>query len=231
MKIFIDSANLNEIREAHSWGAVNGVTTNPTLIAKENRDFRELVLGICAIIDGPISIEVVSSKAEEIVPEAEELARIHRNIVVKIPVTKEGLKATKILATKGVKVNMTLVFSPTQALFAAKAGATFASPFIGRLDDITLHGMDLIQDIVTIYRNYSYKTEIIVASVRNPLHVVEAARMGAHIATVPFSVIENLVRHPLTDSGVERFMNDWKRVPKRAPAQAENHAPAPPQQP
>jgi transaldolase len=215
MKFFIDTANVKEIREAASLGVVDGVTTNPSLVAKEGRDFREVISEICSIVDGPISAEAVSLTANEMVAEAEGLAKIHQNIVVKLPMTKDGLKATKVLADKGIRVNMTLVFSPTQALLAAKVGAAYVSPFVGRLDDISQYGMDLVRQIVTIYDNYGYKTEVIVASVRNPLHVVDAALAGAHIATIPFGVIDQLVKHPLTDIGIEKFLADWKKLQKK----------------
>ena len=215
MKIFIDTANLDEIREAKKWGAVDGVTTNPTLISRENCDFRDLLKDICQIVDGPISAEVVGLDCESMVREAKELSKIHKNIVVKIPITKEGLKATKILTTEGIKTNLTLCFSPIQALFAAKAGATFVSPFIGRLDDISHVGMNLVREIKIIYDNYNYKTQIIVASIRHPIHVLDAAMVGADIATIPFKVIESLIKHPLTDIGIERFLKDWEKVPKR----------------
>ncbi|MEW6687117.1 MAG: fructose-6-phosphate aldolase [Candidatus Edwardsbacteria bacterium] len=215
MRIFIDTADVNEIREANSWGIIDGVTTNPTLVAKTGREFREVVEEICQIVDGPISAEVVSQEAEGMVKEAEELARIHKNITIKIPMGAEGLKAVKILAPKGIKTNVTLVFSANQALLAAKAGATFISPFIGRLDDISHFGMDIIQDIVTIFENYGFKTQVIVASVRNPLHVLDAAKIGAHIATVPFNVLKQMLGHPLTDIGIKRFLEDWAKVPKK----------------
>ncbi|MEM3493071.1 MAG: fructose-6-phosphate aldolase [Thermoplasmata archaeon] len=215
MKIFLDTANVKEIREANSWGIIDGVTTNPSLIAKEGRDFREVVEEIAAIVDGPISAEVVSLNAEGMVAEGRELAKIHKNINIKIPMCVEGLKATKALAREGIKVNMTLVFSPNQALLAAKAGAAFVSPFVGRLDDVGHDGMRMIPDIVEIYRNYNFKTEIIVASVRHPIHVYQAALAGAHIATVPFSVLEKMVKHPLTDIGIDRFLKDWEKVPKK----------------
>lgn len=215
IKLFIDTANIAEIRDAHALGIVDGVTTNPSLIAREGRDFVEVVKEICAIVDGPISAEVVSLKAADMVPEARALAKIHSNIVIKIPLTAEGLKATKELAGLGIRTNVTLCFSPTQALLAAKAGASFISPFIGRLDDISQVGMTLIADIRTIYRNYGFKTEIIVASVRNPLHILDAAKLGADIATVPYKVLMQLVKHPLTDIGIERFLKDWQNVPKK----------------
>jgi transaldolase len=215
MKFFIDTANVKEIREAASLGVVDGVTTNPSLVAKEGRDFKEVINEICSIVDGPISAEAVSLKADEMVPEAEALARIHKNIVVKLPMTKDGMKATKVLAKKGIRVNMTLVFSPMQALLAAKVGAAYVSPFVGRLDDISHYGMDLVRQVVAIYENYGYPTEVIVASVRNPLHVVDAALAGAHIATIPFSVIDQLVKHSLTDIGIEKFLADWKKLEKK----------------
>jgi transaldolase len=215
MKFFIDTANVKEIREAASFGVVDGVTTNPSLIAKEGRDFKQVIAEICEIVDGPISAEAVSLEADKMVVEGLELAKIHKNIVVKLPMTKDGLKATKVLADKGVRVNMTLVFSASQALLAAKVGAAYVSPFVGRLDDISHYGMDLVEQIVTIYDNYGYPTEVIVASVRNPLHVVDAAMAGAHIATIPFNVIDQLVKHPLTDIGIEKFLADWKKLEKK----------------
>ncbi len=215
MKFFIDTANVKEIREAASLGVVDGVTTNPSLVAKEGRDFKQVIAEICSIVDGPISAEAVSLEADKMVAEGEALAAIHKNIVVKLPMTKEGLKATKVLARKGIRVNMTLVFSPSQALLAAKVGAAYVSPFVGRLDDISQVGMDLVRDIMEIYENYGFKTEVIVASIRNPLHVVDAALAGAHIATIPFSVIDQLVKHPLTDIGIEKFLADWKKLEKK----------------
>jgi len=212
MKFFIDTENVNEIREAASLGVVDGVTTNPSLVAKEGRDFRQVIEEICSIVDGPVSAEAVSLEADRMVEEGEGLAKIHKNVVVKLPMTRDGLKATRVLAGKGIRVNMTLVFSPSQALLAAKVGAAFVSPFVGRLDDISHEGMDLVRRIVAIYENYGYDTEIIVASVRNPLHVVDAALAGAHIATIPFSVIDQLVKHPLTDIGIEKFLADWKKL-------------------
>lgn len=214
MKLFIDTANINEIREANSLGVIDGVTTNPTLIAREGRNFVSVVREICGIVDGPISAEVISLKSTEMVSEARSLAQIHKNIVIKIPVIPEGLKATKILSREGIKTNLTLCFSPTQALLAAKAGATYISPFIGRLDDISTTGMTLIRDIKTIFVNYGLKTEIIVASVRHPLHVLEAAKIGADIATVPYGVLMALIKHPLTDIGIDKFLKDWQNVPK-----------------
>lgn len=215
MKFFIDTANVNEIKKAWDVGVIDGVTTNPSLISKENRNPVELFKEICSIVDGPVSAEAVSMKAEEMFNEAEELSRIHKNIVVKIPMTEEGLKAVKRLSNKGIKTNVTLVFSPGQALLAAKAGATYASPFVGRLDDIGHTGMDLIRDMIEIFDNYTFKTEVIVASIRNPLHVIEAAKIGAHVATIPYSVITQLIKHPLTDIGIERFLKDWEKVPGR----------------
>lgn len=216
MKFFIDTANLDEIKEAASIGILDGVTTNPTLLAKEKGkgDFRTILKTICEVVDGPVSGEVVATEAEGMVKEAEDLAKIHQNIVVKIPMCQEGLKAIKILDSKGIRTNCTLIFSPVQALLAAKAGASFVSPFVGRLDDASHVGMDLVEDIVTIFENYDITTEIIVASVRNPLHVVEAATMGADIATIPFKVIQQLIKHPLTDVGMKRFLEDWKKVDK-----------------
>ncbi len=215
MKFFIDTANVKEIREAASLGVVDGVTTNPSLVAKEGRDFRQVIEEICSIVDGPISAEAVSLEADKMVAEGAELAKIHKNIAVKLPMTKDGLKATKVLAEKGIKVNMTLVFSPMQALLAAKVGAAYVSPFAGRLDDISHYGIDLVRQIVTIYDNYGYETEVIVASIRNPLHVVDAALAGAHIATIPFGVIDQLVKHPLTDIGIDKFLADWKKLEKK----------------
>jgi transaldolase len=214
MKFFIDTANVKEIREAASLGVVDGVTTNPTLVSKEGRDFKQVITEICSIVDGPISAEAVSLEADKMVVEGTDLAKIHKNIVVKLPMTKEGLKATKILAGKGIRVNMTLVFSPAQALLAAKVGAAYVSPFVGRLDDISHDGMDLVRQVMTIFDNYGYQTEVIVASVRHPLHVVDAALAGAHIATIPFSVIDQIVKHPLTDIGIEKFLADWKKLEK-----------------
>jgi len=214
MKFFIDTANTKEIREAWELGVIDGVTTNPSLISKEKRNAVELLREVCEIVDGPVSAEVVALDAEGMVKEAQELAKIHKNIVVKIPMTKDGLKAVKKLSQLQIRTNVTLIFSPNQALLAAKAGATFVSPFVGRLDDITHYGMDLVGQILEIYDNYAFDTEVIVASIRNPLHVLDAARMGAHIATIPFSVIEQLSRHPLTDIGIEKFLKDWEKVPK-----------------
>jgi len=212
MKFFIDTANVDQIKRANDMGVLDGVTTNPTLAAREGREFRELIKEICGIVRGPVSAEVISPEAEGMVKEAGELSRIADNIVIKIPVCLEGLKATKRLSAEGIKVNMTLIFSPSQGLLAAKAGAAYASPFVGRLDDNSHNGMDLVEQLVAIYQNYGYDTEIIVVSIRNPGHVVQAALMGAHIATIPFKVIEQLVKHPLTDIGIERFLADWKTL-------------------
>lgn len=214
MKFFIDTANTKEIREAWELGVIDGVTTNPSLISKENKRPVKLLREICEIVDGPVSAEAVSLDAGEMIKEAKKLAEIHENIVVKIPMTTDGLKATKTLTDLKIKTNVTLIFSPNQALLAAKAGATYVSPFVGRLDDISHYGMELVSRILEIYDNYGFATEIIVASIRNPLHVLDAARMGAHIATIPFKVIEQLSKHPLTDIGIEKFLADWERVPK-----------------
>jgi len=214
MKFFIDTANITEIREAWDIGVIDGVTTNPSLISKEKKEPIKLLNEICAIVDGPVSAEVVSLDAAGMVKEAKTLARIHKNIVVKIPMTTEGLKATKKLTGLKIKTNVTLVFSANQALLAAKAGATYVSPFVGRIDDISSYGMELVSQILEIYENYGFETEIIVASIRNPVHVLDAARMGAHVATIPFKVIEQLSKHPLTDIGMEKFLADWEKVPK-----------------
>ena len=210
MKIFLDTANIDEIKEGASWGIVDGVTTNPSLIAKEKRDFKQVVKEICDIVDGPISAEVISEDSEGMISEAKELVKIHKNIVIKIPMTVEGLKAVSKLSKEGIKTNVTLIFSPNQALLAAKAGATYVSPFLGRLDDVGSEGMDLVRTIVEIFFNYDYDTEVIAASIRHPLHVVDAALAGAHIATIPMKVLQQMVKHPLTDKGIESFMNDWK---------------------
>lgn len=215
MKIFLDTANVDHIREANALGIVDGVTTNPSLIAKEGRDFGEVVHEICSIVDGPISAEAVSLEADGMMAEAESLIKIHRNIVVKVPMTGEGLKAVRRCAEKGIRTNVTLVFSASQALLAAKAGASYVSPFVGRLDDISHVGMDLVEQAVTMLENYAYETEVIVASIRNPLHFVEAAMMGAHIATVPYNVLMQLVKHPLTDIGIKKFLADWEKVPRK----------------
>jgi len=214
MKFFIDTANIDEIKEANDMGMVDGVTTNPSLIAKEGRDFEEIIKEICEIVDGPISAEVVSTDTEGMLEEARKLSKIHNNIVVKIPMLVDGLKATRKLTEEGIKTNVTLVFSPLQALMAAKAGATYVSPFIGRLDDISQEGLLLVEQIVEIYSNYAFDTEIIVASIRNPLHVVESALMGADIATIPFNVLSKLAAHPLTDKGLKAFLDDWNKAKK-----------------
>jgi transaldolase len=214
MKFFIDTANIDEIKEAHSMGMVDGVTTNPSLIAKEDRDFEEIIKEICQLVDGPISAEVISIDTQGMIKEARDLAKIHDNIVVKIPMTVDGLKATRQLLEEGIKTNVTLVFSPLQALMAAKAGATYVSPFIGRLDDLSQEGLLLVEQIVEIYSNYAFDTEIIVASVRNPLHVLESALMGADIATIPFSVLGKLAAHPMTDKGLKAFLDDWEKTKK-----------------
>ena len=211
MKFFIDTANIDEIKEAHSMGMVDGVTTNPSLIAKEGRDFEEIIKEICEIVDGPISAEVISLDTEGMLKEARHLAKIHNNIVVKIPMTVDGLKATRRLTEEEIKTNVTLVFSPLQALMAAKAGATYVSPFVGRLDDVSQEGLLLVEQIVEIYSNYAFDTEIIVASVRNPLHVLDSALIGADIATIPFNVLGKLAAHPLTEKGLKAFLDDWKK--------------------
>jgi len=211
MKFFIDTANIDEIKKANALGMVDGVTTNPSLVAKEGREFKGLIKEICDIVDGPVSAEVVSMDAEGMVKEARELANLADNIVVKIPMLEEGLKAVKILAQEGINTNVTLCFSAIQALMAAKAGAAYISPFVGRLDDIGHVGMELVEEIITIYDNYGFETEVIVASIRNPIHVLDAALMGADIATIPFKVIQQLTKHPLTDIGVEKFLADWKK--------------------
>jgi len=212
MKFFIDTANINEIKEAASLGVLDGVTTNPSLVAKEGKDFRELLDEIVKIVDGPISAEVITTDSEGMLKEARELAAIHKNIVVKIPLIKEGLKAVKTLSGEGINTNVTLCFSPSQALLAAKAGATYVSPFVGRLDDISTSGMELISQIVQIYGNYNYQTEVLVASIRHPLHLVEAALMGADVCTIPFAVINKLFNHPLTDIGIDKFLSDWEKL-------------------
>lgn len=216
MKFFIDTANLDEIREAKDLGIIDGVTTNPSLVAKEGcqsrEDFKKLIHEICEVVQGPVSAEVVSTDVDGMVKEAKELAEIHEHVVIKIPMITDGLKATRRLAEEGIKTNVTLVFSPLQALLAAKAGATYVSPFVGRLDDISQIGMELIAQILEIYQNYIFETEILVASIRNPLHVLEAAQMGADVATIPLKVIEQLAKHPLTDIGMKKFLDDWKRV-------------------
>ena len=214
MKFFIDTADVNEIREAHTLGLVDGVTTNPSLIAKSGRKFKDVIKEITAIVDGPISAEVISLDAEGMVKEAKDLVKIHKNIVIKLPMTPEGLKACKALTAKGIKTNVTLIFTPMQALLAAKAGATYVSPFVGRLDDISQDGMGIIEEIRTIFDNYGYTSEIIVASIRNPIHVLNSALIGADICTIPYSVMLQLSKHPLTDAGIKNFLEDWEKVPK-----------------
>ncbi len=214
MKFFIDTANIAEIKEAASMGMVDGVTTNPSLIAREGRDFKEIITEISQIIDGPISAEVISLEYAGMVEEARELVKIHENIVIKIPMTTEGLKATRTLTDEGIKTNVTLIFSPLQALMAAKAGATYVSPFVGRLDDLSQDGLVIIEQLVTIFENYGYNTEIIVASVRNPMHVLDSALAGADVATIPFGVMKKLAGHPLTDKGIQAFMDDWDKANK-----------------
>jgi transaldolase len=211
MKIFLDTANVAEIREGVALGVVDGVTTNPSLIAKEKRPFRPLVEEICAIVPGDVSLEVVATEFEDMVKEGEQLAQVAPNAVVKVPLTQDGLKAVKHLSGKGIRVNQTLCFSAPQALLSAKAGATYISPFLGRLDDIAAVGMDLIRDICEIYRNYGFKTQVLAASIRNPLHVVDAAKAGAHVATMPFAVLQQLMKHPLTDIGLKKFLDDWAK--------------------
>lgn len=213
MKIFIDTANLDEIKEANDMGILDGVTTNPSLVAKEgHKDFHAMLEKICAIVNGDVSAEVVSVKKDDILKEGRELAKIHKNIVVKVPLIKEGLKAVKVFSDEGIRTNVTLCFSASQALLAAKAGAYIISPFVGRLDDISQNGMELISQIVQIYGNYNYQTQVLVASVRHPLHFVDSAMIGADIATMPFKVIEQLAKHPLTDIGLDKFLSDWKKL-------------------
>ena len=214
MKFFLDTADVHEIREAVSLGVLDGVTTNPSLIAKTGRPYKEVVSEICKLVNGPISVETTTLKAHDLIEEGQKIAKIHSNVVVKLACTVDGLKACKALSSDDIRVNMTLCFSPTQALIAAKAGASYISPFVGRLDDISESGMDLIKQIVTIYKNYHFSTEVLVASIRHPLHIVEAALLGAHVATMPFNVLTQLFKHPLTDSGLERFLKDWEKVPK-----------------
>ncbi|MBI4436422.1 MAG: fructose-6-phosphate aldolase [Candidatus Omnitrophica bacterium] len=215
MKIFLDTANVKEIREAHELGLLDGVTTNPSLVSKEGHDFHEVLRELCSFVNGPVNAEVLSVDGNGMVSEGRTLSKIHKNIVVKIPLIKEGLKAVKILRGEGIRVNVTLCFSPTQALLAAKAGASYISPFIGRLDDVSEVGMDIVRDIKTIYSNYGFKTEILVASIRHPLHVLEAAKIGADIATMPFEVFNKLFNHPLTDIGLARFLSDWEKLKKK----------------
>jgi transaldolase len=213
MKFFADTANIEEIKQIKKWGLLDGVTTNPTIISRENKPFREVVMEILEIVDGPVNLEVISTDAEGMVKEAIKLASLSPNVVVKIPMTTEGIMAVKELSSRGIKTNVTLTFSPTQALIAAKAGANYVSPFIGRWDDISTEGMQVVEDILTIFNNYGYRTEVIVASVRHPIHILQAARFGAHIVTAPFKVLEQLFHHPLTDIGLKRFLEDWKKVP------------------
>lgn len=215
MKFFIDTADVKEIRAAHAMGCVDGVTTNPSLLAKVGRPLKETIQEICSIVDGPISAECVTLKADELIKEGRDLAAIHKNVVVKVPMGAEGMKAVKQLTKENIKTNVTLVFSPNQALLCAKAGATYVSPFVGRLDDIGQDGMDMVKQVLEIYRAYGYATQVLVASVRNPVHVLTAARMGAHVATIPFNVINQLANHPLTESGIQKFLADWEKVPKK----------------
>lgn len=212
MRIFIDSANIDEVKEINEMGFLAGVTTNPTLVAKEKRDYREVIQEICRIVDGPISAEVISSEYEQMVLEAEDLAAIHPNVVIKIPLTEPGLKAISTLKRKGIPTNATLVFSANQALLAARAGAAYVSPFLGRVDDYGNDGLTLLSDILTIFDQYVLQTEVIAASIRHPMHVVQAALLGSHIATVPYNVLKQMVKHPLTDAGIEKFMADWKKA-------------------
>lgn len=214
MKFFLDTGNIEEIKEAASWGVLDGVTTNPSLVSKEGKDFKSLIREICSIINGPVSAEVVGTTKQAMLDEAHDLVNIHPNIVVKIPLIVEGLKAVKVLAAEKIKTNVTLCFSANQALMAAKAGATYISPFIGRLDDISIEGMDVIKDIKVIYQNYGFKTQILTASIRHPLHLLEAAKVGSDAATMPFKVLEQIVKHPLTDIGLKRFLADWDKFVK-----------------
>ena len=216
MKFFIDTANIDEIKKAWELGVIDGVTTNPSLIAKEGKDPVQILKTICSIVKGPVNGEVIGITTEVMIKEAKELAKIHKNIVVKIPMIEEGLRAVKKLSSMGIKTNVTLIFSANQALLAAKAGASYVSPFVGRLDDISHQGMGIVAEIMEIYENYLFETEVIVASVRNPLHVLEAARMGAHISTIPYSVITQLIKHPLTDIGLNKFLKDWEKVPQKS---------------
>lgn len=214
MKFFIDTADVREIREANELGLVDGVTTNPSLIAKSGRRFEDVIKEISEIVDGPISAEVISLEHDGMIAEATELVKIHRNIVIKLPMTPEGLKATKTLSSRGIKTNVTLIFTPMQALLAAKAGATYVSPFVGRLDDISQDGMGIIEEIRTIFDNYGYDAQIIVASIRNPVHVLDSALLGADVCTIPYPVMLQLAKHPLTDAGIKKFLEDWEKVPK-----------------
>ncbi len=214
MKFFIDTADVNEIREANAMGILDGVTTNPSLIMKAGKPFKETILEICSIVNGPVSVEVTSLDAAGMCKEASEFAKWHKNVVIKLPTIKEGLKACKCLSDQGVKTNLTLCFSPNQALMVAKAGATYVSPFVGRLDDISHDGMLLIRDIVQIYKNYDFKTQVLAASLRHPMHVAQAALAGAHVATIPFKVLDQLIKHPLTDKGLDQFLKDWEKAKK-----------------
>ena len=214
MKLFIDTANIDEIKEINDWGVICGVTTNPSLIAKEGRDFKEVVGEIASLVDGPISAEVVSLDTEGMLDEARDLAKIHENIIIKVPMTKEGLRAVKVLASEGIRTNVTLIFSANQALLAARAGASYVSPFVGRLDDIGHRGMDLVEDIAAIFDIHDIDTEIISASIRSPMHVLESANAGAHIGTIPYKVFQEMLQHPLTDIGIEKFLKDWEKVDK-----------------
>ncbi len=214
MKFFIDTGDVKEVREAAAMGLVDGITTNPSLIAKSGRKYREVVVEMCELVNGPISAEVLSTTYDEMMAEARDWHKLHKNIVVKLPLTQDGLKGVRTCTSEGIRTNVTLCFSPNQALLAAKAGASYISPFIGRLDDISETGMDLIQKIVTIYQNYDFATEVLVASVRNPTHVVDAALIGAHVCTIPYSVMQQLIKHPLTDLGLQKFVEDAKKIPK-----------------
>lgn len=214
MQLFLDTANVEEIKEALTWGVISGVTTNPSLVAKEKRDFKVLVKEICDMVPGPVSAEVISLDSQEMISEARELARVAPNVVVKIPMCIEGLKAVKVLSQEGIKTNVTLVFSANQGLLAALAGATYVSPFVGRLDDVGNEGMAVVEDLVILIENYSLPTKVIAASIRHPMHVLEAARISAHVATVPYKVLESMTRHPLTDIGIVRFLDDWTKVQK-----------------
>lgn len=216
MKLFIDTANVDEIKKANEMGVICGVTTNPSLIAKEGRDFKEVVKEITTIVDGPISAEVISLECEKMVEEAKELVKIHKNIVIKIPMTTEGLKAVKLLSKNNIKTNVTLIFSPGQALLAARAGATYVSPFLGRLDDIGINGIELVEQIVSIFKIHNIITQIISASIRGPLHVINAAKAGSNIATVPYKILVQMTKHPLTDIGIQKFLDDWETVPKNS---------------
>lgn len=212
MKFFIDTANVNEIREAEALGILDGVTTNPSLIAKEGKPFKDTILEICSIVNGPVSVEVTALDQKGMLDQAHEFAKWHKNVVIKLPTTRDGVKACKVLSSEGIKTNLTLCFSPTQALLVAKAGATYVSPFVGRLDDISQDGMQVVRDIVLIYQNYDYTTQVLTASVRHPMHVVEAAKAGSHVATIPWKVLDQMFNHPLTDKGLAAFLKDWEKV-------------------